>query len=241
MIYVKSNHDSCTNKKYKNVKQKMGVDVLFFALSQMVYAQETLDLGVLDYSDLQVVQNQLYTKKGKSEMGVQGALMPFNPYTITPKVEFSYAQHMQENFGWEVAIGGGYSLKNGAFRTLESPSYAISPDAYRYLSSALAHVQYSPIYAKMTWNGKDVYHHDIFFIGGGGVTIEQAFLADNSIAVSPTLSLGIGSRIYNTKTSSFRVQFRDDLVLQGRAKTSDIQKLYFKHNLMLSFGYTILG
>ena len=41
--------------------------MLFFALSQFqfAYAQETLDLGVLDYSDLQVVQNQLYTKKGK--------------------------------------------------------------------------------------------------------------------------------------------------------------------------------
>ena len=219
--------------------------MLFFTLLQMVsgqaQAQETLDLGVLDYSDLQVVQNQLYTKKGKSEMGAHVGLMPFNPYTLTPKVEFSYGQHMQENLGWEVAVGGGYSFKNGAFRTLESPSFAISPDAYRYLSSVLAHAQYSPIYAKMTWNGKDVYHHDIYFIGGGGVTIEQSFLPDKSLAFSPTLSLGIGSRIYNTKTSSFRIQFRDDLVLQGRAKTSEIQRLYFKHNLMLAIGYTILG
>ena len=115
--------------------------MLFFTLLQMVsgqaQAQETLDLGVLDYSDLQVVQNQLYTKKGKSEMGAHVGLMPFNPYTLTPKVEFSYGQHMQENLGWEVAVGGGYSFKNGAFRTLESPSYAISPDAYRYLSSVL--------------------------------------------------------------------------------------------------------
>ena len=219
--------------------------MLLFTLLQMVsgqaHAQENLDLGVLDYSDLQVVQNQLYTKKGKSEMGAHVGVMPFNPYTLTPKVEFSYGQHMQENLGWEVAVGGGYSFKNGAFRTLESPSYAISPDAYRYLSSVLAHAQYSPIYAKMTWNGKDVYHHDIYFIGGGGVTIEQSFLPDKSLAFSPTLSLVIGSRIYNTKTSAFRIQFRDDLVLQGRAKTSEIQRLYFKHNLMLAIGYTILG
>ena len=214
--------------------------MFFFTLQQIAFAQETLDLGILDYSDLQVVQNQLYTKKGKSKMGIHGGIMAFNPYTITPKIEFVYGQYIQEDLGWEINIGGGYSLKNGAFRVLESPSYAISPDAYRYLSSVIGQVHYSPIYAKMTWNGKDIYHHDIFFIGGGGVTIEQAFLADKDLAFSPTIALGLGSRIYNTKTSSFHVQFRDDLVLQGRAKTSEIQSLYLKHNVLISFGYTII-
>ena len=219
--------------------------MIFFALLHMeinitqAQAQETLDLGVLDYSDLQVVQNQLYTKKGKTEMGAHVGLMPFNPYTLTPKMELSYGDHLQENIGWEVALGGGYSFKNGAFRTLESPNYAISPDAYRYLSSVVGQIQYSPIYAKMTWNGKDVYHHDIFFIGGSGFTIEQSFLPDKDIAFSPMISLGIGSRIYNTRSSAFRVQLRDDLVFQTRSKTSDIQRIYLKHNLMLSCGYTI--
>ena len=44
-------------------------------------------------------------------MGAHVGLMPFNPYTLTPKVGFSYGQHMQENLGWEVAVGGGYSFK----------------------------------------------------------------------------------------------------------------------------------
>ena len=84
----------------------------------------------------------------------------------------------------------------------------------------------------------------LFF--SAGVLIDPRSLANcvssllKALAFSPTISLGVGARIYNTKTSAYRIQLRDDLVLQGRAKTSEIQSLYFKHNLMLSFGYTIL-
>ena len=164
-------------------------------------------------------------------MGAHVGLMPFNPYTLTPR--FCSTDSMQENLGWEAAAGGGYSLKMVP-SNIESPSYAISPDAYRYLSLCwFMHNILHLAQNELEWKGCISPRHLLYW---GGITIEQ-LLPDKDMAFQ-TLSLGIGSRIYNTKTSAFRIQFRDDL-FAGTSKTSEIQRLYFKHNLMLAIGYTI--
>ena len=210
------------------------------ALSFEAVAQETIDIGSLKNTEIKVVQKMLYTKKGKAEYGGHLGIMPFDAYTLTPKVELTYGQHLSESLMWEGGLGLGYGLKNGTFRELEGPSYGITPDAYRYLSSIYAGVQYSPIYAKMSWDGTKVFHHDIYALGGATLAVEQAFMQDGSISVAPGISIGAGARVFLPNGSAIRIQLRDDILFQGRSKTAEVQGFYLKQNMSISVGYVFL-
>lgn len=213
---------------------------LALALPLVGSAQETIDLGVIKNEDITVVQKLLYPKEGRSEMGLHLGLMPFDAFTTTPYATLSYGSFLSESFGYEIAVGGGYSLKNGNYRSMEQVVYdeTILPDAYRYLASVVADAQWSPIYAKMNMLGKSVLHHDVYLLGGAGVTLEQAILPDHSLAVAPTLAVGIGARVFVSPTSTVRVQLRDDFLIESRAKTDTT---HLKQNVGLTVGYTLLS
>ena len=85
-----------------------------------------------------------------------------------------------------------------------------------------------------------VFHHDVYLLGGGGLTIEQSFMPDNDMSYSPTLALGIGARIFLPGDRMIRIQFRDDIMMQSRAKTEDTQGSFLKQNTLVSVGYTLL-
>ncbi len=205
---------------------------------QTAQAQETIDVGALQNKDFKVVQKQLYDKKNLREVAVHGGVMPFDAFSVTPKIDVTYANYTSDTMAWEVAVGAGYGLKNSNYKQLEGPAYGIEPDVYRYLTSVIGDVQWAPIYAKMAMNGQNIFHYDVYGIGGGGLTVEQSFLPDKDLSFAPTVTMGIGSRIFLANGSTLRVQLRDDFLLQQRAKTVDKQGLYLKQNITLSVGYT---
>jgi outer membrane beta-barrel protein len=203
-------------------------------------AQETIDVGVLKESEIAVVQNLLYSKKDATELGAHLGWMPFDAFTTTPLGSFTGVKHQSETIAYELALGGGYGLKNSAYRTLEGEAYAIAPDAYRYLGSLIADVQYSPIYAKMNWQGNRVFHHDVYGLLGAGLTVEQAIIPDKDLSFGPTASVGVGARIFLSQTSALRIQLRDDVLIQSREKTTDSRGVFIKQNLALTVGYVRL-
>ena len=213
---------------------------LTLSLSLQASAQETIDVGVLKESEIAVVQDLLYPKKDRKEFGVHAGWMPFDAFTTTPLASFTGVLHQSETLAFEAALGGGYGLKNSAYRTLEGEAYAVAPDAYRYLGSLLIDAQYSPIYAKMNWQGNRVFHHDVYGLAGLGLTVEQAILPDGTLAFSPTAGVGIGARIFLSKESALRIQLRDDVLVQVRAKTADSRGAFIKQNVALTVGYVRL-
>ena len=213
---------------------------LLFLLPDQAAAQETIDVGVLKESEIAVVQDLLYPKKDMKELGVHVGWMPFDAFTTTPLASFTGVMHQSETLGFEVALGGGYGLKNSAYRTLEGEAYAVAPDAYRYLASLMVDAQYSPVYAKMNWRGSRVFHHDVYALAGAGLTVEQAILPDNTLAFGPTVGLGIGARIFLSSESALRIQLRDDVLVQSRVKTADSKGVFIKQNVALTVGYVRL-
>ncbi len=216
--------------------KRLILSALFLFPSTSVFAQETIDVGLLKNEDVKVVQKQLYGKEGMKEISLHAGLMPFDAFSITPKFEGSYGMFMSDSMGWEVAIGGGYGFTNANYRHLED--FGTIPDAYRYLGSVIGDVQWAPVYAKMAVNGNKLFHYDVYTLGGGGLTVERAFMEDKSWSFAPTISAGIGSRIFFSDGTILRIQLRDDFLLQKRAKTVETQGLYLKQNLTLSVGYT---
>ena len=214
--------------------------ILSLLFTGTAHAQDVLDVGMLKDSDLNVVQKMLYSKAGKMEMGAQLGWMPFDTYTTTPTFNLSGGIHLNETRAFEVSIGGGYSLKNANYKILESPTYGVTPDAYRYLANLLVDYQVSPVYAKINWLGKRVFHHDLYALAGAGVTVEQAIMPDGAVAFAPTVGLGIGTRIFLKNGDVLRIQIRDDVLYQKRIKTLDSQGWFIKQNVGLSVGYARL-
>lgn len=217
------------------------IGIVLTLFTSTTLAQDTIDIGTLKKKDVKVVQKVLYPKKGLKELGAHFGVMPFDAYTFTPKLELTYGMHLSDKFAWEVALGGGYGLRNGTFRVLEGPSYGITPDAYRYLGSITTDIQWAPIYAKMSWDGKKVFHHDFYALAGAGITMEQAFMEDKSMAFAPGVAIGFGARIFLPNKAAIRIQLRDDILLQPRAKTVESQSFYLKQNTSISVGYVLLN
>lgn len=204
-------------------------------------AQDTpVDVGVIKDSDRAVVQKLLYTREGRIEYGGHFGWMPFDSYTTTPAVMVTGGYHFSEELGAEVQVQGGYSLKNFTYRQLESDAYGIQPDAYKHIVGLSADAIWSPIYAKFSWRGKKVVHHDVYGLAGAALAIEQAFMPDAATTASPGVSLGVGMRFYLSQDSMLRVQLRDDVLVQQRVKTADSQGTFLKQNVLLTVGYSRL-
>jgi outer membrane beta-barrel protein len=200
-------------------------------------AAETVDIGVLQDSELKVVQKQLYSRAGRAEVGAALGVIPFDAYTISPKVGVSGGFHITNGLGIELQAAGGYGLKTGVYNELAGPRYGVAVEAYRYLASAEAAVQLTPIYAKMNLGGKKVIHHDVYALVGGGVTMEQSVLPSADTVFAPTLPVGIGTRLYMGQSLVLRGELRDSVLYEYRKQS---QSHGIKQNAAITLGVSFL-
>lgn len=197
-------------------------------------AQETVDIGTISEQDIVVVQRLLHPKDDRTELGIHLGVMPFDAYLLTPQVQLSFDKHLGELTSLSVLVGGGYGFKNATFKELESPAFGAAPDAYRYLGSAMVGLSYAPIYAKMNVNAKRIIHHDVYGVARAGVTFEASTIPEGGFAPSPTVSLGIGARMWTGENYALRAEVRDDIMYQSRK----LSGAYIKQNLGVTIGIT---
>ena len=202
------------------------------------HAVDPVDIGVIRDEDITVVQKLLYPKDGRTEVGLHVGVMPFDAYLTTPNAQLSFGQHFNEKVGFSLVAGGGWGFKTGVYKELESPAYGVAPYAYRYLGSALAGLEWSPIYAKLNWNGGRVLHFDVYFAGRVGASVEQSVIPEGGMTIGPTVSPGIGGRFFLGKNTALKVEVRDDLILEYR-KLLDAWD--FKQNANVTVGLAFLS
>lgn len=208
------------------------------ALAETPPVPGPVDVGVLKNSDIRVVQKVLYTKEDRLELGVSVGVMPFDGYTIAPAVLGSGTLHLSEKVGVELQLGGGYGLKNGVYTQLESATYGVAVEAYRYLASAEAGLQYTPIYAKMNLGNGTILHHDVYGIVGVGATLEQSVFPSAELTVAPTLPIGIGTRIFVGPSTALKFELRNNVMAEYRAQS---QTWALKQNVAISAGLSFFG
>lgn len=212
--------------------------MLLAALTSVALAQETVDLGTLRDQEIRVVQKVLYPKKDRMEVGFQLGATAFDPYMKAPKVQLTAAKHSSETLAYEVQIGAGYGLGTAAYKELGGSAYGVRPEAYRYLGSLTAGVSWSPIYAKMNYQGQRVYHHDIYVPIVGGVTVEQLAWGEKYLAFSPTVGIGVGARVFRSDGMAVRVELRDDVLVQNRKQSGTVA---IKQNVGVHVGVSRFG
>ncbi len=208
--------------------------VLLFT-SSLAFAQETVDVGVLKNRDISVVQNVLYPKAGRLEIGGHVGWMAFDPLVTAPNFQLSIDKHFSNHLGFSTLIGGGYGFKSLKYAQLEGPAYGVAPYAYGYLASALFGVEWAPIYGKMTFGGAKVVHSDVYGALRGGATLERSIIPGGGITAAPTVSLAVGTRFWVKENLTVRLELRDDLMVEYRKLTSNWN---FKQNAGVTLGVT---
>ena len=212
--------------------------LLALAVAPAAQAQETVDVGVIKDSDKKVVQKILYPRADRTELAASLGWMPFDALVTTPNLQLGASLHRSEEFALSAVVGGGYGLKNATYTRLESPTYGVAVDAYRYLASALVGVEVSPVYGKSALIGRGIVHYDGFGAARLGATLEQSVIPRGGITVAPTLSLGIGARFWLKNGNALRLEIRDDFLIERRKLT---ETTAFKQNANLQIGYSLMG
>jgi outer membrane beta-barrel protein len=211
---------------------------MLFALATLALAEDPVDLGVLKNSDLRVVQKMLYVKEKRLELGAHLGVLPFDGFTVAPQLAATGTMHFSEQVGAELQVAGGYGIPTGRYTTLSGDLYGVAYEAYRYLASVEADLQYTPIYAKMNLGNGVILHHDVYVLAGVGATLEQSVLPSADITVAPTIPVGIGTRIFLGPSTALRFELRDNMLIESRKQS---QTTAFKQNAAVTVGLSFFG
>jgi len=212
---------------------------MFLALTALLFssdaeAQDTLDLGTLKNEEITVVQKLLYPKTGRSEIAFQLGAIAFDPYMLAPKVQLSFESHRSETMSFGAQLGLGYGVGKRAYRTLGGPAYGVRPEAYRYLGSVTGGANWSPIYAKLNWQGVSVHHFDVYFPFVVGVTLERLAWGDEYFAIAPGVGVGVGVRLFQGDNGVLKLELRDDLIVEARKQSGTVVP---KQNVGIHLGF----
>ena len=153
-----------------------------------------------DETELGVVQNRAYSKKGKVEVTVIGGVLFSDPFLDTKVLGGSVGYHFSEYLSGHL-IG---------FKHMVSPSSALltfqdqlgaTTNTNQPSSYLGAEGNASIFYGKLSVLGKSIIYYDFHMLGGAGVTTTES-----GSYITP--SVGLGQRFYISKLASVRLDYR---------------------------------
>jgi outer membrane beta-barrel protein len=151
-------------------------------------------------SQLGVVQNRLYTKGKKFQLGVLGAKAMDDPFLSSTTYGLNVSYNFTEFWGLSL-LGWKYGVKaSNALKTLRAggkEANTVEPE--HFLGSEATG---SFLYGKLSLLGSAIIYYDMHFSAGAGVTKTE------NDAAAPTVSLGVGQRFYLTKMLSLKIDYR---------------------------------
>ena len=71
-------------------------------------------------------------------------------------------------------------------------------------AAALLGVEWSPIYAKLNWNGGRILHFDVYLGLRVGASVESSVIPDGGLVIAPTGSPAIGGRFTLSRAVAVR-------------------------------------
>lgn len=185
------------------------------------------DIGDLRREGIDVVQNRIFIKTGRSELGVGMGFIFDNPFLRYETAEFRYTYHFNEGLSIEGAYSYAYSqnkaivtdLKNipcdsppTLFDSVGNPiadcgiSLNPAPDPYKHIINA--NLVWSPIYGKFSIFSRKILHFDIFATAGGGY-----YFADRDNRFG--FNIGVGTKVFLNEWSAVRIDFRNFTIKEG--------------------------
>lgn len=151
-------------------------------------------------SELGVVQNRIYSKERKWEIGVFQGVVSSDPFLSIRKTGGSFGFHFSEYaslqlLGWKDFVSSSSALKT--FEETIGATTNNNPPRYFLGTEGIASI----LYGKLSLIGWAIIYYDMHLLGGAGVTQTES-------GGYFTPHLGIGQQIFLNRALSLRVDYR---------------------------------
>ena len=157
-----------------------------------------------DESEIGVVQNRLFTKERKFEIGAFGGFANSDPFLSIKTVGFSLGYHFSETFGvtlfaWKDLVNPSSAADSLSIKDPTQIPNVINNDVPGGYYGVEA--EGSLLYGKLSVIGKAIIHYDLYLLGGLGTMIDET-------GGNLTEHIGIGQRFYISRDISIRFDYR---------------------------------
>lgn len=151
---------------------------------------------------MQVVQNRLYSKAGRFELGAFFGFVSADPFLSVRGVGGTVGYHFTESWGLNLLAVSYMAEESSANKDFQKQTGGSAfPDTNEPKTFYGTELVYSPIYGKLSLAGKSIIYYDFHVMGGGG------FLKSES-GNDLTLHLGLGQQFYLSKSFALKIDYR---------------------------------
>ncbi len=178
-----------TNSGRKDKNDHVNVDLL----KQKYWAQG-------EESELQVVQNRKYKKRGTFEVGLMLGSTSTDPFLSVKDIGFRIGYNFNEDFGMSAFVWRVLATGSDAQTQLETQTTARANTNIPSMYYA-AEASYSPIYGKLSILGKAIIYYDMKLMGGIG-----SMQTETGSYIAPLL--GVGQKIFLRHDISLALDYR---------------------------------
>jgi outer membrane beta-barrel protein len=152
-------------------------------------------------TSLDVVQNRVYSKSKRIQLGIYGGRMIADPFVSVISAGFSLGYHFDEYWSVHAVAWKDFPSWSGAYNELKSQvPGATTNSLFRYYYTG-AEVGWNLIYGKLNFAGSNILYLDTQLLFGVGVTGTES-------GPSFTENLGIGQRFWLSNNVALKFEYR---------------------------------
>ncbi len=169
------------------------------------------------------------------ELGLSAGSMPLDAFQKGWSLGLSYSIHFDEYITWEVLDVRIAALVSTNLRDSLIDTFAIPPEDFNAPRlMATTGLEVSPIYGKQVFLNDTVVHQAVYLGAHAGVIFgDRETFGDTLADLRPAVGLGIGYRVFLSKSFSLRFDFRDFLSFRRAIKSNETADI---DNVMLISG-----
>lgn len=196
------------------MKQLKSVLFLLFVFSCTAFAQEGLQTEKVDVdkikerywtkgeeTELRVVQNRLYTKNGKFQLGLFAGTISTDPFLKVYNAGGSLGYHFTEYLAFNVTAWKFYVTSSSAARAFTQQTGGSVTNSNIPKTFFGGEFEFSPIYGKLSVLGRSIIYYDLHLLLGGGLTEMES-------GTYTTPLVGIGQQVFLSKNITLRLDYR---------------------------------
>ncbi len=153
-----------------------------------------------DQSELGVVQNRLYTKAEKVEVGAFGGIVNSDPFLSVQSLGVELGYHFNEVFSVHLLAWKDYTHASSALTLFQETVHATA-DTNPPRAFYGGETSWSLMYGKLSVLGQAIIYYDFHVLAGAGLTVTDS---GNEL----TGIVGLGQQIFLSRLVSLQVDWR---------------------------------
>ena len=154
-----------------------------------------------DQYEMQVVQNRLFSKAERIEVGLFGGFVSADPFLSIKNAGLSLGYHFSEYFAVHLMAWKYFVSESEASVDFKKSAAGAFPDTNEPKTYYGGEFAYSPIYGKLSVMGKVIIYYDFQLMLGAGMTKTES-------GNDATFHFGLGQQVYLSRAIALKLTYR---------------------------------